>query len=773
MSKSLVVVESPAKAKTINKFLGKNFVVKASVGHIRDLPKSNLAVDIENNFEPKYVTIRGKGKVIKELKSTAQKTDKIYLAADPDREGEAICWHLAKVLKSTKKPIQRIIFNEITKQAINKAIENPGEINQDLVDAQQARRILDRLVGYQVSPILWRSIKSSGLSAGRVQSVALRLICEREEEIEAFEPQEYWSITAKLENKSKDNFEAKLFRLGEKKADISNYGFFLSSFAAFLTGEKIDEDKEFDESQANAIVDDAKNKDFLVKDIKRKERKRNPYPPFITSKLQQEASRKLYFNAKKTMKIAQELYEGIEVGQEGAIGLITYMRTDSTRVANEALDAVREHIEQVYGKEYLPSKPRYYKSKKGAQDAHEAIRPTSLERTPESIKSSLSDDQFKLYELIWKRFVASQMKPAILDITTVDIEAGDYIFRATGSIIKFDGFMTVYMEDSDDKDEDEDEGGILPVLDVGEKLKLLNLTPKQHFTQPPPRYTEATLVKEMETKGIGRPSTYASIISTIQSRKYVSKEKRRFLPTDLGKMVNHLLIQSFPDIFDVSFTARMEDELDKIEDGKIDWVKVMEDFYQPFSKSLQNASDNMYEARKELEEETDEVCEKCGSKMIIKWGKYGRFLACSAYPECKNTKPFGENGSKPKDQPTDEVCEKCGSPMVIKTNRYGGKFLACSAYPKCKNTKPIPIGIDCPEEGCDGYLTERRSKKGRTFYGCSNYPDCKFATWNKPVPKPCPKCNAPFLVQKSSKKKGEYLACIADDCDYTSSKEDD
>lgn len=760
MSKSLVVVESPAKAKTINKFLGKNFIVKASVGHIRDLPKSKLGVDIENDFTPKYITIRGKGKVIKELKKTAKKTDKIYLAADPDREGEAICWHLAYVLRNTKKTIQRITFNEITKRAINKALNSPGEINQDLVDAQQARRILDRLVGYQISPILWRSLKT-GLSAGRVQSVAVRLICEREEEIDAFEPQEYWSIIAKLKGKSDSEFEAQLYRLGKKKADIGTYGFLLSSFAAFLTGQEVDEEEDFDESQAHAIVEDAKQKQFAIKNVKRKERKRYPYPPFITSRLQQDAAYKLHFSAKKTMRIAQQLYEGIKVGKEGAVGLITYMRTDSTRIASEALDEARRYIKQVHGKKYLPSKPRLYKSKKGAQDAHEAIRPTSVSRVPKSIKSHLTRDQMRLYDLIWRRFIASQMNPAIMDVTTVNILAGDYLFRATGSIIKFDGFMAVYGGSKSKKDDK-----ILPELDENEKLKLLELTPKQHFTKPPPRYTEATLVKELEKKDIGRPSTYASIISKIQDREYVLKEKGRFVPTDVGKMVNHLLIKSFPDIIAVSFTARMENKLDKIEDGKVNWVEVIKDFYKPFGKDLEEAADVMYEAKKELEEETDEVCDKCGAKMIVKWGKYGRFLACSNYPECENTKPYGEDDSKPAEQPTDEVCEKCGSPMVIRTNRYGGKFLACSAYPKCKNTKSISIGIDCPEEDCDGYLTERRTRKGKVFYGCSNYPDCEFSTWNKPVPKSCPKCGAPFLVEKTSKRRGKYLACINEDCDY-------
>ena len=752
MPKSLVVVESPAKAKTINKFLGRNYVVKASMGHIRDLPPKELGVDIDNEFRPKYALIRGKGKVIKELRSAVKNVDSIYLAADLDREGEAICWHLAHELKKAKKPIYRITYNEITKGAIQTAINNPGQVNQALVDAQQARRILDRLVGYQISPILWRQVKS-GLSAGRVQSVAVRLICEREAEIEAFVPQEYWIITAGLKGKATNPFDAKLLQVGSEKGSISTYGF------------------PIDEKRANEIAEDAKAKQFIVKDIRKRERKRRPVPPFITSTLQQEAARKLRFTAKRTMAISQQLYEGLEIGAEGSVGLITYMRTDSTRVANEALTEARTYIKKTYGDDYLPARAVRYRGKKRAQDAHEAIRPTSVERTPESLKPYLSSEQYRLYDLIWKRFVASQMNPAILDVTTIDISAGEYLFRATGSIIKFRGFMTLYMESRDesktDSEGDSQADAILPELAIGELLELLKLTPKQHFTQPPPRYTEATLVKELEEKEIGRPSTYAAIISTIQDRDYVTKESGRFVPTDIGKLVNHLLIQGFPDILDVKFTARMEEQLDEIEEGKLDWVATLKAFYQPFSSALIAAPDIMYNARKEMEEESDQICDKCEGKMIIKWGRYGRFLGCSNYPECSNIKPLTENDAPPsEDEPTDEICDKCGRPMVIKTSRAGGKFLACTGYPKCKNAKSSSTGVNCPEEGCDGYIGERRSRRGKVFYGCSNYPDCKFVLWYKPVPKACPQCQTPFLIEKTTKTKGRHLVCYNKACDY-------
>ena len=793
MPKSLIVVESPTKVKTISKFLGRDFTVKASMGHVRDLPEKKLSVDVENEFAPKYVTIESKKKVVKQIKEAAKKVDHILLATDPDREGEAIGWHLAYELRQIKKPISRIAFNEITESAVKNAIKHPGEIDQNLVDAQQARRVLDRLVGYQVSPILGRTIKW-GLSAGRVQSVAVRLICERENEIEAFKQEEYWSIAAKLKGEDTEPFEAKLSRIDKKKAKIENA------------------------EQAKAIVKEVGGEKFVIEKIDRKERRRRPVPPFITSKLQQEAARKLRFTAKKTMAVAQQLYEGLEIGSEGMVGLITYMRTDSTRVAKEAITSVRGFIGEKYGSDYLPGKPLYYKSKKGAQDAHEAIRPTSVTRTPASLKKLLSKDQYALYDLIWKRFVASQMKPAIFDVTSVDIKAGRYIFRASGSIIKFAGFMSVYLEGKDDDSVGEDKESILPELTVNQLLELLKIIPEQHFTQPPPRYSEATLVKALEENGIGRPSTYASIISTIQDRDYVRKERRNFAPTEMGRMVNSVLVKSFPEIFDIEFTAKMEAELDSVEDGERKWVEVLKEFYDPFSKSLEKAPDTIKAAKKDMEEDTDEVCELCGKKMVIKWGRYGkfiackgypdckntreinqdeadssetdstdevcekcgspmvikvgrygRFLACSKYPECKNTKQIGQGKNTP-DESTDEICEKCGSPMIIKTGRYG-RFLACSKYPECKTARPLSIGVDCPLPDCDGYIGEKRSKRGRVFYGCSNYPDCKFVSWSKPILKKCPKCDAPFLVEKTSKAKGEYLACVNKECGYSEAKE--
>ncbi len=758
MPKSLVVVESPAKAKTINKFLGRDYTVCSSVGHIRDLPAKKLGVDVENGFSPEYITIRGKGDVIKKIQAEAKKTDAIYLAADPDREGEAICWHIAETLKSAKKPIYRVTYNEITESAIHAAMEDPSEIDQRLVDSQQARRVLDRLVGYQISPILWRNVRS-GLSAGRVQSVAVRLICERETEIEAFDPQEYWTITANLSGKNPPSLDAKLLQIGEEKGAISTYGF------------------PIDKARAAAIVEDAKTKPFIVKDIKKQERKRRPVPSFITSTLQQEAARKLRFTAKRAMAVAQQLYEGLNVGTEGAVGLITYMRTDSTRIAEEALAEARGYITKAYGADYLPKNPVRYRSKGGAQDAHEAIRPTSVERTPQALKPYLSPEQHRLYDLIWKRFVASQMNPAILDVTTIDVSAEKYLFRATGSILKFDGFMRLYLEGRDDRgaesNRDDETDAILPALEIGEQLDLHSLTPKQHYTQPPPRYTEATLVKALEEKGIGRPSTYASIISTIQDREYVLKEERSFQPTDVGRLVNQLLIKGFPDILDTQFTAKMEDQLDEIAEGKSDWVVVLSAFYEPFNHALEAAPAVMSEARKDMEEESDEVCDKCNSKMIIKWGKYGRFLGCSNFPDCRNIKNINgdDTSSASEEEATDETCEKCDSPMVIKTSRAGGKFLACTGYPKCKNAKPINIGVDCPEANCGGYLGERRSKRG-VFYGCSNYPKCRFIVSDKPVRKECPECDAPFLIEKTTKKKGRSLACNNKTCGYAESSGD-
>ncbi|CAI8020600.1 DNA topoisomerase 1 [Geodia barretti] len=735
MPKSLVVVESPAKAKTIKKILGADYIVESSVGHIRDLPPKELGVDIENAFAPKYVLIRGKGKVVKSLQSEARKVDNIYLAADPDREGEAICWHLFEELKKTKKPIYRITYNEVTKNAILEAIQKPGDIDMALVDAQQARRVLDRLVGYQISPILWRSVKP-GLSAGRVQSVAVRLICEREAEIEAFKSEEYWTLTATLTPTEVQHlFPAKLHRIGKKKGEIN-------------------------EARAKELAADAKTQAYLVEKVQKRERKQKPVPPFITSTLQQEASRKLRFVAKRTMFIAQQLYE---------VGLITYMRTDSTRVAQEALQAARAYIKTTFGEEYLPNRAVNYQTKKGAQDAHEAIRPTLPLQSPADLKPYLSNDQFRLYELIWMRFIASQMNPAIFDGTTIDIQAGTYLFRSTGSVMKFQGFRRVYMEgESDGEDVN------LPDVKEGDTLNLRKLEPKQHFTQPPPRYNEATLVKMLEAKEIGRPSTYASILSTIQDRGYVTKERGRLLPTDVGRLVNELLKHGFPNIVDVEFTAKMEDQLDVIADGKVKWVETLGQFYPAFQTALKEAPDRMYEARKAMEEQSDEKCEKCGTNMIIKWGRYGRFLGCANYPECQNIKRLTSADDAPtaEPEPTDTACDKCGEPMVIRVSRAGAKFLSCSGYPKCKNAKPIPMGIDCPEPDCDGYLGERRSRRGKVFYGCSNYPKCEFSTWDKPVPEPCPKCNAPFLVEKTEKAKGSEvvttrLACRTSECDYT------
>ena len=702
MKKALVIVESPAKARTINKYLGKDFAVMASVGHIKDLPKSKLGVDIEDDFRPHYETIKGKGKIIAELKKASKDAEAIYLGPDPDREGEAIAWHIQEVLNGRKnKKIYRVLFNEITPKGIKEAIAHPTSVDMHKVEAQQARRILDRLVGYQVSPLLWEKVRR-GLSAGRVQSVAVRLICEREREIERFVPREYWSITAEFED-----FKAKLHKKNNKKIEVST------------------------EKEALDVVEALKGAEFRVRDVERKERKRNPLPPFITSTLQQEASRKLSFSAKKTMMIAQQLYEGVELGKEGPVGLITYMRTDSPRIAKEALEAARGFIKENYGTDYLPPKPNVYRGKKGAQEAHEAIRPTDLRYTPDYVKQYLAKDQWRLYELVWKRFIASQMSPAILDQTSVSITAGEYLFQATGTVMKFPGFVAVYEEGKDEETEKEEK---LPPLEAGEVLVVKAIVPRQHFTQPPPRFTEATLVKEREEKGIGRPSTYASIMSTIQEREYVVKEKGRLRPTELGFLVTDLLVKSFPEILDVKFTAHMEEEFDMIEEGRMPWLGVMKEFYGPFRESLERAKEEMKSVKGEAEP-TDIECQKCGRMMVIKWGRKGKFLACSGYPECKNTCDFTVDESGrikvvEKVVETGERCPECGQPMVVKSGRYG-RFLACSDYPNCKTTKPFSTGVPCPE-GCGGELVERRTKRGRVFYGCSNYPSCTYATWENP-----------------------------------------
>ena len=737
--KSLVIVESPAKAKTINKFLGTGYIVKASVGHVRDLPKGRIGINIEKEFDPEYTIIKGKEKIIKELKSLAKKSDFIYLCPDPDREGEAIAWHIAEELGGAEnESIFRVTFNEITRGAVQKAITSPGKINMDLVEAQQARRILDRLVGYNLSPLLWRKVKR-GLSAGRVQSVAVKMIVDREREIEAFTPVEYWTVTAQFDGGEPPQFDAKLAKYRGKKLELP------------------------DENTVNKALKEIRAVgSFNLNKIERKERRRNPVAPFTTSKLQQEASRKLGFGAKKTMMIAQQLYEGVEIDSEDAVGLITYMRTDSVRVAADAQEEARQYITSNFGKDYLPAKPPVYKSKKGAQEGHEAIRPVSVEQKPKSLKQFLSRDQYRMYTLIWNRFLSSQMAPAKLDQTIFNIEAGDYTFRATGTVVRFPGFMALYTEGQDDVEEEKQDK--LPFLKEGTALKTLSIEPKQHFTQPPPRYSEATIVKDLEEKGIGRPSTYASIISTIQGRKYVEKKEGRFYPTELGAVVNNLLVEHFTKIIDYDFTAKLEEELDAVEEGRMKWVNVVKDFYEPFNENLERATD--IKRMKPEDKPTDIICEKCEKPMVERWGRHGRFIACTGYPDCKNTKPLDGEG-KPAAEPvtTDETCKKCGKPMLLKTGKFG-KFLACSGYPDCKNTSPLATGVKCPEDGGD--LVERRSRGGRTFYSCSNYPKCKFSIWNRPVPKPCPKCNIPFLVEKSSKDKATTLACHDKECGYVS-----
>lgn len=739
--KSLVIVESPAKAKTINKILGKEFSVAASVGHIKDLPVKEMGIDIEHDFRPNFIIIPGKEKVIKELKKASKNADAIYIAPDPDREGEAIAWHIAEEIDSSSKKIFRIKFNEITRSAVLNAIKHPEKIDTKKVDAQLARRVLDRLAGYELSPLLWRKVRR-GLSAGRVQSVAVRLIVDREREIGAFKQEEYWSINGEFEGSGKPSFWSKLSHYNGKKVDLRNA------------------------ESATEAVNSIRESRFILSKVERKKRKRMPAPPFITSTLQQEASRKLRFTAKKTMAVAQQLYEGIELAEEGAVGLITYMRTDSHRVASEAQKAAQECIKKTYGKEYVPEKPPVYKSKASAQEAHEAVRPTYLDRNPDSIKQNLSKDQLALYKLIWNRFIASQMTPAELEQTTFEITCdsdkckGDTVFRASGSVVTFQGFMVLYTEGTDEVADEN--GALLPRLKEGEVLNLLNLQPKQHFTQPPPRYTEATLVKVLEEKGIGRPSTYAAILSTIQDRKYVTKTDNKFTPTELGVVVNDLLVERFSELMDVGFTAKMEQNLDSIEDGTMKWVKVVKDFYNPFHKKLADALAIPGKVKPQ-DIPTEATCEKCGSPMVIRWGRHGRFMACSGFPECKNTKPLDDVKQPAETAETDEKCPKCGSPMAMKSGRFG-KFLACSKYPECKTTKSVSIGVKCPLD--DGDIVERRSKKGKSFWSCSNYPKCKFATWNKPVPLKCPECSATFLTEKRDKAGTVFLECLNRECGY-------
>ena len=797
MAKALVVVESPAKAKTINKYLGRDYKVLASMGHVRDLPKSKLGVDVDEGFAPVYEPIAARKKVIAELKSAAKDATDIYIATDPDREGEAIGWHLAEELGTKKKKIRRLMFNEITKKAVQEAINHPGEIDMRMVDAQQARRVLDRLVGYKISPILWDKVRR-GLSAGRVQSVALKLICDREQEISRFVPEEYWHLFASLSGPTPPEFEAKLVKRHDETIKITN------------------------EQQSKDVLSDLEGVSYVVSSVATKERKRNAAPPFITSKLQQAAR----YPVKRTMQIAQQLYEGIELpglGVEGPVGLITYMRTDSTRVSDDALTAVRTLIGEAFGPEYVPEKPNYFKAKADAQDAHEAIRPTSMEYHPEKVRPYLTPEQYSIYRLIWNRFVASQMPPATFDETIVDITAGDYLFRVKGTVPKFPGWQAAYgvqasaedkPETEKDKDDDDSPTGVLPPLAEGDRLELKALRPEQKFTQPPPRFTEATLVKELEENGIGRPSTYASIIGVLQDREYASKVEGKFKPTALGMIITDLLIKSFDDILDVEYTRSLEEDLDRIEQGKADYKGTLTSFYKKFKKDLAKAGKEMQNLKEGIK--TEEICDRCGKGMVIKVGKFGPFVACSGYPDCTNTRELEK--SEPNadvDETQDETCENCGKPMVVKRGRFG-QFLACTGYPECKTTRKIisaggamkaakpdqildekcpkcdsnlvikqgrfgeftactnypnckyvkmkTTGVPCPKDGGD--IVERKSRRGKVFYGCANYPDCDFTLWKKPIAEACPDCAAPFLLEKITKRHGRQLICSKEDCSF-------
>ncbi len=805
MLKALVVVESPAKAKTINKYLGRDYKVVASMGHIRDLPKSKLGVDVDHDFAEQYESLVSRKKVIKELKDAAKEATDIYVATDPDREGEAIGWHLAQELGGKKRKIQRLMFNEITKNAVQEALKHPTVIDERMVDAQRARRVLDRLVGYKISPLLWDKVRR-GLSAGRVQSVALKLVCDREQEIGKFVPEEYWNLFARLAGLQPPEFEAKLFKKSGDAIRVVN------------------------EAQSTAILAELQHASWTVSSVTTRDRKRYAPPPFITSKLQQTAR----FPVKKTMLLAQQLYEGMELPGlvvDGPLGLITYMRTDSVRVSDEALGAVRDHISAAFGSEYLPDKPTYFKSKSDAQDAHEAIRPTSMQYDPETVRAYLTPDQYSLYRLIWNRFVASQMMPATFDETTVDIAAGDYQFRVKGTVPKFAGWTATYasaagqsseVEKTADGD-DEDLGGVLPPLTAGDRLELKVLRPEQKFTQPPPRFTEATLVKELEENGIGRPSTYASIIGVLQDRDYVNKREGRFKPTALGLIISDLLVKSFDDIIDVEYTRALEEDLDKIEQGKTDYVKTLAGFYKKFKKDLARAGKEMEDLKKGID--IGEACEKCGSPMLKKVGRFGPFVACSGYPDCTNTREL-ETSESERDSAEGEVepCENCGRPMVMKRGRFG-QFLACSGYPECKTTRKLvatkqgglqaakpdlildekcprcgsnlivkqgrfgeftactkypecryikhkTTGVPCPQDGDKGgEIVERASRRGKVFFGCSNYPDCTFVLWNRPVREKCPDCGAPFLVEKTTKKYGRQVRCHNEKCDYVRGEE--
>jgi DNA topoisomerase-1 len=750
----LVIVESPAKARTIGKYLGQSYRVRASVGHVRDLPERELGVDIEKGFEPKYVTIRGKGRILMELRRDADAVDDVLLATDPDREGEAIAYHVAEQLgfdtkrKSTQDRFHRVLFHEITRDSVHRALDRPGRLDMRKVEAQQARRILDRLVGYQVSPLLWKPIRP-GLSAGRVQTVALRLIAEREAEIRAFVAEEYWSITAHL-LKDGHAFEAKLHQVDGKAFRLEN------------------------EDAAKRVLADVRGLPFIITDVKRRERQKNPPPPFTTSTLQQEAAKRLGFAAARTMRIAQQLYEGIEVGGEGATGLITYMRTDSTRVAAESADAARSHVRGVFGERYLPDAPRLWggRQQKGAQEAHEAIRPTDATRRPESVRDHLDRDQYRLYDLIWKRFVAGQMLPAVYDTTTADADlvaanGAHYLFRATGSILKFDGFTRLYQEAREEGDHRTlDELAPLPELAPRDAVDVERIEPAQHFTQPPPRFTEASLVKELEKLGIGRPSTYAQIISTLTDREYAEIVQKRFHPTPLGETVAAVLVRLFPDLFNVDFTSALEAELDRIEEGELDWRAVLDDFYKPFKRQLDEGEKRGDQLVREVVASDAGDCAVCGRPMLVRWNRFGRFLGCSGYPECRHTEAIdARERAEPK--PTGEKCPNCGSDLVEREGRFG-PFIACSNYPKCKFTQPRTVaGMKCPKCG-EGDVGEKRTRRGKPFWGCTRYPDCDWSTWDEPIATPCPSCGeSPYLVRKQTKSRGAFLKCPACRMEFT------
>lgn len=731
MPKKLIIVESPAKTKTLKGFLGSDYQIEASMGHVRDLPEKTLAIDIENDFKPTYVIIPERKDVMARLRAAAKGASEVYLASDPDREGEAISWHLAEAL-GLKNP-RRIQFNEITKSAVQAALQNSRAIDMDRVNAQQARRELDRIVGYKISPLLSKRVRPR-LSAGRVQSVAVRLIAEREREILAFKPVEYWSVTATLTpDAAKNKFDAALTQRDGKKLEIGN------------------------QQSADTILSDLDGAEYRVKSVKKSEKRRNPAPPFITSTLQQEASRKLGFGAKKTMQVAQQLYEGVDVAGEGHVGLITYMRTDSTRIADEAQQAARQLIVRAYGKDYAPAAARQYKKGGAAQDAHEAVRPTGVERLPDQVAKLLTHDQARLYKLIWQRFVASQMSPAVFDVVTVDIAARQYTFRATGSTVKFDGFLRVYSEGKDDNKVEDEDKQPLPPLSAEQLLKLLALTPKQHFTEPPPRFTEATLVKALEEKGIGRPSTYASIIATIQDRQYVELTEKKFRPTELGVTVNDLLVKHFPAVLDIAFTAGMEAQLDAVAEGKEDWVQMMRRWYGPFAADVSKAGEEM-ENLKVPPREAGQDCPTCGKPMVIRSSRYGEFVSCSDYPACKTI-------VRPEAAAVDAACPKCGKPMVERAGRFG-KFIACTDYPTCKTTmQPAAAKVDVPCPKCGGEVVQKRSKKGATFFGCSNYPSCDFVSWGKPLGRACPKDGGP-LVENAFRGRVVGIKCNNADCDY-------